>query len=80
MADAASIDDTAVLLKALLAIAVDLRERTIAGEANVRRTELVLDSVGIAPTDIAKLLGKKPGTVRKALSRAKKSGGLESDE
>lgn len=80
MPDKPNNDESAMLLKALLVVAVDLRERLIVGDSSARKTELLLDSVGIAPSDIAKMLGKKPGTVRKALSRARQSGVQESED
>lgn len=73
MVDTSETDDTAVLLKALLAVAVDLRERTLGTEPGARKTEVVLATAGLAPAEIARLLGKTSGSVRMTLSRARKS-------
>lgn len=66
-------DEAVKLLRALLAVVVDVRERTIAVEPGSRKTEVVLEAAGLGPSDIASLLGKNPATVRKTLSRARQS-------
>lgn len=73
-------DEAVKLLRALLAVLVDVRERTMASEPGGRKTEVVLESAGLGPSDIASLLGKNPATVRKTLSRARQSGSGAADE
>jgi DNA-directed RNA polymerase specialized sigma24 family protein len=62
------------LLRALLALAVDEREERASRTPGAPRTELILAAAGLDSTEIAVLTGKQPGSVRMALSRARKSG------
>lgn len=60
-------DDKLSAIIALLAALVEKREGI-----DVQRVELILNSAGLAPSKIAKLLGKKPDTVIKTINRGKK--------
>jgi DNA-directed RNA polymerase specialized sigma24 family protein len=62
-------------MSALVALHVEEREERIASGAGGRRTELVLADAGIATSVIARLLNKKPDTVAKAITRARKASG-----
>jgi hypothetical protein len=64
---------TARLLRALLALAVDDRERRVASEPQARKTEVLLDGAGLDSAEIAMLVGKQPGSVRMTLSRARRT-------
>jgi DNA-directed RNA polymerase specialized sigma24 family protein len=65
-------DETAKLLRALLALAVDEREERIVRQPGAQKTELILDAVGLESSEIASLTGKQAGSVRMTLSRARK--------
>lgn len=69
-----------VLLRALVALAVDEREATVAKGEGRRKTELLLSDAGLTARQIAALVDKKEGAVLKSISRARKaraSGGEE---
>ena len=60
------------LLRAILALLVDERERAIAvSELPAEKTEVILARAGLTPADIAGLQGKKPDAVRKSIQRAR---------
>jgi DNA-directed RNA polymerase specialized sigma24 family protein len=65
---------TTKLLRALLALAVDEREERLTANPGARKTELILDAAGLDSSEIAALTGKQAGSVRMALSRARKGG------
>ncbi len=69
MSDEISLDKALV---ALLRLAVAEREERIIPELSERKTELLLDEVGLSYGQIATLVGKKPDAVRKTIARAKK--------
>ena len=66
--------ESAKLLRALLALAVDERENSPTTPAGARKTELILHSAGLDSSEIAALTGKQAGAVRMMLSRARKAG------
>lgn len=66
--------ETTKLLRALLGLAVDERERGLTANPGMRRTELILDAAGLESSEIAVLVGKQAGSVRTTLSRARKGG------
>jgi DNA-directed RNA polymerase specialized sigma24 family protein len=65
-------DENTKLLRALLALAVDEREERVKEMPGAQKTEVILDSAGLASGEIAALTGKQAGSVRMALSRARK--------
>jgi DNA-directed RNA polymerase specialized sigma24 family protein len=65
-------NDAVKFLRALLALAVDDRERRLASDPSARKTELILDNAGLDSSEIAALVGKQAGSVRMTLSRARK--------
>jgi DNA-directed RNA polymerase specialized sigma24 family protein len=69
--DGAEISD---LLRAVVALLSDDRERQIAKEPGPEKTELILSACGLTAQQIARLLGKQPDAVRKTLSRARQRG------
>lgn len=58
------------LLAALVALLADEREHDPVRTA-ARKTEVLLADVGLHPTQIGPILGKKPDTVRMAVRRAR---------
>lgn len=74
MAGQAGDDEIAKLLRGLLALAAHEREERQASAPGGRKTELILDAAGLDSSEIAALIGKQPGSVRMALSRARKAG------
>lgn len=67
-------DETTKLLRALLALAVDEREARVEASPGAPKIEVLLASAGLDSTEIASLTGKRAGSVRVALSRARKTG------
>jgi DNA-directed RNA polymerase specialized sigma24 family protein len=68
--DSAPIDLEAALV-GLLAIAVADREVLIRERPEARKSELILSEAGLEATQIARLVGKKVGAVRKTIQRAR---------
>lgn len=64
---------THVLLRALVALAVDEREAVLEKASGRRKTELLLSNAGLNARQIAALLDKKEGAVAKAVLRARKA-------
>lgn len=62
------------LLRAILAVLLDARERNAQG-TDIERPEIVLTNAGLTYQAIAQMLGKNPDAVRMAVSRAKKAAG-----
>ena len=58
-------------LAALLALAVDNREREIADQRDAVKTEVLLSRAGVPAEEIATLTGKSVDAVRKTLQRAR---------
>jgi DNA-directed RNA polymerase specialized sigma24 family protein len=69
MADTAPSDP---LLKAIAALLIDQRESR-PSESGQRRTEELLDSVGLSAVEIAELTGKQASAIRMTLSRARRA-------
>src|SRR5689334_6595141 len=67
-----SLEQAMIGILALLAAERDDRLSQVAGrrEVDSRRTEVLLAESGLTADQISKVLGKKPDTVRKTLSRA----------
>lgn len=65
------LEQALVGILALLAAARDDRVTSDPGPTNSRRTELILSDVGLTTSQIAVVVGKKPNTVSKLLSRAR---------
>jgi DNA-directed RNA polymerase specialized sigma24 family protein len=63
------------LLRALVALQAENRERQVAKDPSAQKTEVILASCGLPAHEIALMLGKQPDAVRKTLSRARKRGG-----
>jgi DNA-directed RNA polymerase specialized sigma24 family protein len=70
MAEASVTDD---LLRAIVALLADERDRRVQDDASARKTEVLLADAGLSYQLIAQLIGKQPDAVRKAISRAKQS-------
>lgn len=70
MAEASGTDD---LLRAIVALLADERDRRTQDDASARKTEVLLADAGLSSQLIAQLIGKQPDAVRKAISRAKQS-------
>lgn len=62
--------DLETALVGVLALLIAQREDVEA--ADRRKTEVVLSDAGMSPTQIGRLLGKRPDAVRMAISRARK--------
>lgn len=60
------------LLAALVALLADQREHDPL-RTSARKTEVLLADVGLHPTQIGPMLGKKPDTVRMAIRRARQA-------
>ena len=65
-------DGNAVLL-AILALLVDEREARLAERPEASKTETILSDCGLDATAIARVVGKKPSSVRAVLSRERTS-------
>jgi DNA-directed RNA polymerase specialized sigma24 family protein len=67
-------DDSIDLETALVGVlALLIAQREEAGDTTPkRRTELVLADAGFSPSQIARLVGKRPDAVRMAIARARK--------
>ena len=65
-------DEMTKLLRAILVLAIDEREARPEA-AGAQKIEVLLDSAGFDSSEIAALIGKQAGSVRVALSRARKS-------
>ncbi len=63
--------DVAAALRGLLALQATERDERL-GNADARRTEVILADAGLSTGAIATLTGKKPDTVRKSIERARK--------
>lgn len=61
------------LLKAVVALLADERERRVQDDPSSRKTEILLADVGLSSSLIAQLIGKQPDAVRKTISRARQS-------
>lgn len=68
---AAGAPDSQALLLAICALLVEQREHELGGRARPA-TEVLLSDAGLSNATIAALVRKKPGSVRMALSRAKR--------
>jgi DNA-directed RNA polymerase specialized sigma24 family protein len=62
-------------LTAMLALMVAEREERLSGDSTGRKTEVILASAGLAPAEIAALVGKKYDTVQKTILRANADSG-----
>ena len=71
MTDQADLQDIRDLLRGLVALAVDERERRIEDPASAKKSEVLLSDAGLSTLAIAEILGKNPDAVRKTLSRAR---------
>jgi len=60
------------LLTALIALLADQREADTERTAK-RKTEVLLADAGLRPAQIGPILGKKPNTVRVAITRARQA-------
>jgi DNA-directed RNA polymerase specialized sigma24 family protein len=58
-------------LAGILALLVDAREARIGDDKDPEKIEVVLSRAGLSNEDIGAVTGKRPDTVRVALSRAK---------
>ena len=67
---AGALDTNSVLL-AILTLMVDERERAAKLDPSMNKTEILLDSVGLSYSQIAKILGKNTAAVRMMVSRSK---------
>ena len=63
--------DLATVAMAVLTLLVDDRQARIASQPGALPTEVLLDEAGLSSSQIAALVHKTPGTVRKDLSRAR---------
>jgi hypothetical protein len=66
----ATLRNIETLLRAILAVQLDGREREL-GTGSNRKIELVLNDMGLGAREIAALIGKNYDAVRKTLSRGK---------
>lgn len=55
----------------ILTLLVDEREERIKETKNARKTEILLADAGLAAPEIASLMGKNAGAVRKTLQRGR---------
>lgn len=67
-------DETQDLLRAILALLAEDRERNLSKEPGAVKTELILAASGLTAQQIARILGKQPDAVRKTISRARQRG------
>ena len=58
-------------LKAIVALLVEEREERLKDARDAVKVEVLLTNAGLSVSDIVAITGRKPDTVRKALSRAK---------
>ncbi len=63
--------DLTAALRGLLALQAAERNERL-GNADPRRTEVILADAGLSAVAIATVTGKKPDTVRKSIERARK--------
>jgi DNA-directed RNA polymerase specialized sigma24 family protein len=73
-------DETTKLLRALLMLAIDEREARVEAAPAAPKIEVLLASAGLDSSEIASLTGKQAGSVRVALSRARRTGGKTKKE
>lgn len=69
--ESAGILDTNSVLLAILTLMVDERERVAKLDPSMNKTEILLDSVGLSYSQIAKILGKNTAAVRMMVSRSR---------
>lgn len=67
----AGVLDTNSILLAILALMVDERERSAKLDPSMNKTEILLDSVGLSHSQIAKVLSKNTAAVRMMVARSK---------
>lgn len=63
--------DTNSVLLAILTLMVDERERAAKLDPSMNKTEVLLDSVGLSHSQIAKILSKNTAAVRMMVARSK---------
>lgn len=63
--------DTNSVLLAILTLMVDERERAVKLDPSMNKTEVLLDSVGLSHSQIAKILSKNTAAVRMMVARSK---------
>ena len=69
--ESAGILDTNSVLLAILTLMVDERERVAKLDPSMNKTEILLDSVGLSYSQIAKVLGKNTAAVRMMITRSR---------
>lgn len=69
--ESAGILDTNSVLLAILTLMVDERERVAKLDPSMNKTEILLDSVGLSYSQIAKVLGKNTAAVRMMVTRSR---------
>lgn len=69
--ESAGVLDTNSVLLAILALMVDERERAAKLDPSMNKTEVLLDSVGLSHSQIAKVLSKNTAAVRMMVARSK---------
>ena len=69
--ESAGILDTNSVLLAILTLMVDERERAAKLDPSMNKTEVLLDSVGLSHSQIAKILSKNTAAVRMMVARSK---------
>lgn len=69
--ESAAILDTNSVLLAILALMVDERERAARVDPGMNKTEVLLDSIGLSYSQIAKVLGKNTAAVRMMVTRSR---------
>lgn len=69
--ESAGVLDTNSVLLAILALMVDERERAAKLDTSMNKTEVLLDSVGLSHSQIAKVLSKNTAAVRMMVARSK---------
>ena len=67
---AGALDNNSVLL-AILTLMVDERERAVKLAPGMNKTEVLLDSIGLSYSQIAKVLGKNTAAVRMMITRSR---------
>ena len=63
--------DTNSVLLAILTLMVDERERAAKLDPSMNKTEVLLDSVGLSHSQIAKILSKNTAAVRMMVARSR---------
>ena len=63
--------DTNSVLLAIITLMVDERERAAKLDPSMNKTEVLLDSVGLSHSQIAKILSKNTAAVRMMVARSK---------